>query len=99
MIRAPGTFFRKQKSPVMYEYTVSSIYFFSENLGAVSEKHGKRFHQGITVMENTYHGRWDVNFMADYCWTLNINELCPNYKRKRLNKSFGESRKIYHQSS
>lgn len=43
---------------------------FPENLGAVSEEQGERFHQDIKIMEKRYQGRWDVNMMADYCWML-----------------------------
>jgi hypothetical protein len=44
--------------------------FFSENLGAVSEEQGERFHQDIKKMARRYQGRWNVNLMGDYCWTL-----------------------------
>ena len=32
----------------------SYLNFFPPNLGAVSDEHGKRFHQDITKMESTY---------------------------------------------
>jgi hypothetical protein len=34
------------------------------NLGAVSEEHEGRFHQGSKEMERTYRGRWNVNMMV-----------------------------------
>ncbi|KAI6651281.1 hypothetical protein LOD99_5429 [Oopsacas minuta] len=40
-----------------------------ENLGAVSEEQGERFHQDIKTMETRYQERWDVHMMADYCWS------------------------------
>lgn len=43
---------------------------FPENLGAVSEEQGERFHQDIKEMERWYQGRWSVSMMADYCWML-----------------------------
>jgi len=43
---------------------------FPENLGDFSEEQGERFHQDIRVMETRYQGRWDVNMMADFCWTM-----------------------------
>jgi hypothetical protein len=43
--------------------------FFSENLGAVSEEQGERFHGDIKEMERRYQGRWNVNMMGDYCLT------------------------------
>ncbi|XP_072257829.1 uncharacterized protein [Pyxicephalus adspersus] len=62
---------------------------FLENLGAVSDEQGERFHQDLKVMEGRLQGRWDVHMMADYCWS--IRQVCPNteqsrksYKRKFL---------------
>jgi len=43
---------------------------FPENLGNVSDEQGERFHQDIKVMEQRHQGRWDINMMADYCWSL-----------------------------
>ena len=62
---------------------------FPENLGAVSDEQGERFHQDLMTMEERYQGRWDINMMADYCWS--IKRDCPekvhkrqSYKRKFL---------------
>lgn len=62
---------------------------FPDNLGAVSDEQGERFHQDLKVMEARYQGRWDVSMMADYCWS--IKRECPqtehsrkSYKRKFL---------------
>jgi hypothetical protein len=48
----------------------SHLDFFPQNLGAVSEEEGERFHQDIKEIQRKYHGRWYVNMMGDYCWTL-----------------------------
>ena len=45
---------------------------FPENLGAVSDEQGERFHQDIKVMETRYQGRWDAHMMADHCWNLRV---------------------------
>ena len=37
----------------------SHLYEFPENLGAVSDEQGKRFHQDPKTMEHRYQGRWD----------------------------------------
>jgi hypothetical protein len=47
-----------------------AIGLFPENLGAVSEEHGERFHQDIKEIERRYQGQWNVNMMGDYCWKL-----------------------------
>jgi hypothetical protein len=44
--------------------------FFFENFGAVSKKQGELFHQAIKEMERRNQGRWNVNVMGDYRWTL-----------------------------
>jgi hypothetical protein len=37
---------------------------FPENLGAVSEEQGGRFHQDIKKMERRYQDRWHVNMLT-----------------------------------
>lgn len=48
----------------------SHLIFFAENLGAMSDEQGERFHQGITSMEQLYKGFWNEGMLADYCWML-----------------------------
>ena len=48
----------------------SHLEYFPENLRALSEKQGERFHQDIKIMEKRYQGRWNFNMIADYCWCL-----------------------------
>ncbi|GBP03124.1 hypothetical protein EVAR_2591_1 [Eumeta japonica] len=64
--------------------------FFSDNLGDHSEEQGERFHQDIKTMETRYQGRWNVNMMADYCWSLarDITEDThkENYTQTGINK-------------
>jgi hypothetical protein len=43
---------------------------FPENLGAVSEEQGERFHQDLKEMETRYQGRWNISMMGDNCWLL-----------------------------
>ena len=45
----------------------SHLDFFPENLGAVSDEHGERFHQDILSMEIRYQGKWSSYVLADYC--------------------------------
>ena len=39
----------------------------SLSCGVVSDEHGERFHQDISVMEKRYQGRWNESMLADYC--------------------------------
>ena len=57
---------------------------FPDNLGAVSDEQGERFHQDLKIMEE----RGDKSIMADYCWSIKRN--CPDevYKRKSYKRKF-----------
>jgi hypothetical protein len=57
--------------------------FFPENLGAVCEEQGKRFHQDIKEMERRYQGRWNVNMMGD-CWKLH-HEITETLHKNKIN--------------
>jgi len=59
----------------------SHLSFFPDNLGAVSDEHGERFHQDISTMEERYQGRFNSNMMGDYCWFLQ-RETEAEHKRK-----------------
>lgn len=39
------------------------------NLGNYIEEQGQESHKDIKEMELKYQGRWDLNMLADYCWT------------------------------
>ena len=61
---------------------------FPENLGAVSDEQGERFHQDLMIMEERYQGRWDRNMMADYCWRIKRDCLELVHKRKSHKRKF-----------
>lgn len=68
----------------------SHIDEFPKNLGDFSEEQGERFHQDIKEIERRHQGHWDVNMMADYCWSLKRDQVSKGTKRKRhpLRRSF-----------
>ena len=73
----------------------SHIEYFPENLGAVSEEQGERFHQDLKELEDRYQGRWNSSMMADYCWLLKRHNPNQEFKRKSLNRSFeGKRRRL-----
>ena len=43
---------------------------FPENLGAVCDEHGERFHHDISTMEKRYQDKWSTSMLADYCCSL-----------------------------
>jgi len=48
----------------------SHLEFFVSNMAAVTDEHGKRFHQEICSMEWQYKGKFILSMLADYCWNL-----------------------------
>ncbi|XP_039968161.1 uncharacterized protein LOC120779873 [Bactrocera tryoni] len=44
-----------------------------ENLGAVSDEHGERFHQDIKVLEERFKGKAQSLMLAEYVWGLYRN--------------------------
>ncbi|XP_052563799.1 uncharacterized protein LOC128092860 [Culex pipiens pallens] len=68
-------------------YLDSHLDFFPENLGAVSDEHGERFHQELAAMESRYKGK-EANMLADYCWTLLREDKETVYSRQSDRKSF-----------
>jgi len=66
----------------------SHLDFFPENLGAVSDEHGERFHHDIMTMENRYQGKWTSSMLADYCWTLKMDVPDAKYRRNSYASTF-----------
>ncbi|KAJ4431971.1 hypothetical protein ANN_20580 [Periplaneta americana] len=65
----------------------SHLDFFPQNLAAVSDEHGERFHQDIATFEKRFSGRWNGSMLAEYCWST-IRDTPPDaYKWKRPTKS------------
>jgi hypothetical protein len=62
-------------------FLVSHLDYFPPNLGAVSEEQGERFHQDLKEVERRYQGRWDVNMMADYCWSIARDDPSREHSR------------------
>ena len=66
----------------------SHLDYFPQNCGDLTEEQGQRFHQVIRVMEERCQGRWDVNFLADYCWCLTRDVVATQHMRKSLKRPF-----------
>ncbi|GBL80803.1 hypothetical protein AVEN_26238-1 [Araneus ventricosus] len=74
----------------------SHLDYFPENLGAVSEEQGERFHEDIKEMERRYQGKWNVIMIADYCWMLQRDNPCKVQKRKSDKRAFEVKKKRYY---
>jgi hypothetical protein len=70
-----------------------ALCFFPENLCALSEEQGERFHQDIKEMERRYQGQWNVSMMGDCCWTLPREIPETSHKMKSNIRSFAAKRK------
>ena len=73
---------------IKIHFLFSHLGEFPENLGLVSDEQGERFHQDLKVMEERYQGRWDVNMMADYCWTIKRDNPIQQHARKSNKRRF-----------
>ena len=61
----------------------SHLPFFHENLGAVSDEYGVRFHQGNAVIKKRFKGEWSTGRFAEYCWSLKRDKPEQEHKRRR----------------
>ena len=44
--------------------------FFPLNCGDLSDEHGERFYQDISVMEHRYKGKWSAAMLGGCCWMM-----------------------------
>ena len=72
--------------PVKMHILQSHLGYFSENCGDFSKEQNECFHQHISDMEKRYQGRWDVDFLANYCWCLKRDVESAKHKRKSLKR-------------
>jgi hypothetical protein len=70
------------------QFLDSHLDFFPENLGAISDEHGERFHQDTSNMEMWYQYKWSLGMLADYCWTLKRDVPQATYSRKSTTVMF-----------
>jgi len=64
----------------------SHLNLFPENSGAVSDEHGERFHQDISLMEKRYEEKWNCAMLADCCWALARDAPTMECKRQAKRK-------------
>lgn len=76
------------KMSLKVHFLMSHMDFFSDNMGSVSDEHGERFHQDISVMEKRYKGKWSAAMLADFCWMLQRDAPDVAYKRASRAKHF-----------
>ena len=62
--------------------------FFRENMEAVSNEHGERFHQNIAIIKKSLEGKLSENALADYCWNLMTDEANAHHRRACKRNNF-----------
>ena len=65
----------------------TNLDYFPQNLGDMSEEHGKRFHQDIKNLETRYQGQWNASVMAYYCRCLKRDCKSSEVARNGCKKS------------
>ena len=75
------------KLSIKVHFLHSHLHRFPENLGALSDEQGERFHQDVKEMEERYQGRWDAVMLADYCWSIKRDSVAT-HSRKSLKHKF-----------
>lgn len=73
---------------IKVHFLFSHMEKFPENLGAMSDEQGERFHQDMRQMEERYQGRWDAVMMADYCWSLKRDNPAAAHTRESKKRRF-----------
>jgi hypothetical protein len=75
-------------------FLASHLDYFPPNLTAVSEEQSERFHQDLKDLKRRYQGRWNVNMMADYCWSIARDDPSREHKRtSRTHKFYGKGKR------
>jgi hypothetical protein len=59
-------------------FLFSHLDLFPLKCGDVSDEHGERFHQDVSVMEHRYKGKWRVAMSDNYCWMIKVMLLKQN---------------------
>ena len=77
-----------RRKNVNMHFLDSHLDYFPANLGSYSEEQGERFHQDISEMECRYQGRWNINMMADYCWSIYRHNPEAEHSRKSQRRQF-----------
>jgi hypothetical protein len=62
----------KYQQKLIYWLNILTWYldFFSTNLGAVTGKHGNRFHHEIPAINHRFQDKWGTSIFTDHCWTM-----------------------------
>jgi len=69
-------------------------YFCSVDVIGYNTKNKREIiYPNIRLMEKRYQGCWNINMMADYCWSLQREIKQPLHNRRSNTRSFSDMRK------
>jgi len=74
--------------PLKIHFLDYHLDFFPDNLGAVSDEHGERFHQDISALEKRYHGQSSARMLSECCWTMKRDIPDVKHRRKSTTITF-----------
>ena len=75
---------------IKIHFLLSHLDNTSQNWGGISDEQGEKLNQGNKLMEERYIGRWDKRMMADYCWSLKMDNPYQQNSRKSRKRIFSE---------
>jgi hypothetical protein len=81
------------KMSLKLHFLASHLDYFPPNLGAVREEKAERLHQDLKDVERRYQGRWDVNVMASYCWSIARDDVSREHSSTSRTYKFYRKRK------
>jgi len=55
-------------------------------MGVISAEHGEKFHLDISQTEKRYSGKWCLDMLVDYCWSLIRETPTGEYNRQKNKK-------------
>jgi hypothetical protein len=70
-------------------FLASHLDYFPPNLVAITEEQGERFHQDLKDdVERHCQGRWAVNMMTNYCWSIACDDPSREHSRTSRTHKF-----------
>ena len=66
----------------------SHLDFFHDNLGAIRDEHGERFHRDISALEKRYQEQRSARMLADYCWSMKRDVPDAKHRKQSTTLTF-----------
>jgi len=73
-------------SNIKFTFGISIRIFFLEDMGAVSDGHGERFHRDTSLTAKRYSGKWSSNILAHYSWS-HVRQTTTGVNKRKKKRS------------